>query len=186
MKKTPSPQQGFTLIEVMVVIVIMSITVSLVVINIDSINQRKVMQARELMVLNLKKINRESKDQSRIYALAVQNATDVAPFQYAVVEYKEPRVDQNNNVQVIEQNKWQVVPDFETQTLPNRVSFSIEPVDHTFQNANNNDLTSQAAPNLIWFGNGEAKPAKIQFYYNMQPVGDAIQIDYLGKVDEKS
>ena len=47
-------QQGFTLIEVMLVIVIMAVMASLIVMNVQGVDQRKVMQARELLILNLK------------------------------------------------------------------------------------------------------------------------------------
>ncbi|WP_000841380.1 type II secretion system protein, partial [Acinetobacter baumannii] len=62
-------QKGFTLIEVMVVIVIMTIMTSLVVLNIGGVDQKKAMQARELFLLDLQKINKESIDQSRVLAL---------------------------------------------------------------------------------------------------------------------
>lgn len=52
--------RGFTLIEVMVVIVIMSIMASLVVLNISGVDQRKAMQAREVLLLDLQRILRES------------------------------------------------------------------------------------------------------------------------------
>lgn len=40
------------------------------------------------------------------------------------------------------------------------------------------------APQLIWFGNGEVKPVRIQFYYEQKPIGHELQLDHLGKVDE--
>lgn len=69
---------GFTLIEVMVVIVIVSIVASLIVLNIDGLDQRKAMQVREMLLLDLKQINREANDQARIYAFDIQNVTDVS------------------------------------------------------------------------------------------------------------
>nr|WP_174506024.1 prepilin-type N-terminal cleavage/methylation domain-containing protein [Acinetobacter sp. Marseille-Q1620] len=179
-------QAGFTLIELMVVIVIISLLASLILLNIDGVDQRKAMQARESLILDLKKINREANDQSRIYALGIQSATDVSAFRYTVLEYKNTLSHKNSRIQIIEQNKWKAVPDFPMRTLPDRVSFRIEPVDYTFENANNGDLTGTNAPQLIWFGNGEVKPVRIQMYYDQKPVGEMIQVDYLGKVDEKN
>ena len=60
-KQIAKSQQGFTLIEVMLVIVIMAVMASLIVMNVQGVDQRKVMQARELLVLNLKKIRLLSK-----------------------------------------------------------------------------------------------------------------------------
>ncbi|HFF2610757.1 TPA: type II secretion system protein, partial [Acinetobacter baumannii] len=80
-------QKGFTLIEVMVVIVIMTIMTSLVVLNIGGVDQKKAMQARELFLLDLQKINKESLDQSRVLALETHGETDVSPFSYELYEY---------------------------------------------------------------------------------------------------
>ena len=84
-------QTGFTLVEVMVVIVIMGILMSLVMLNIDGMDLRKAMQQRELLILDLKKINREANDQARVYALRVDQATNVHAFQYRVIEYFKPQ-----------------------------------------------------------------------------------------------
>ena len=48
-----SSVRGFTLIELMVVIVIMAIMASLVLMNIGGVDQRKAMQAREVFLLDL-------------------------------------------------------------------------------------------------------------------------------------
>lgn len=61
-------QQGFTLIEVMVVIVIMGIMASLVVLNVGGVDQRKAMQAREVFLMDVQRVLREANDQSRILA----------------------------------------------------------------------------------------------------------------------
>lgn len=66
MKSPHRLQQGFTLIEIMVVIVIMTIMTSLVVLNIGGVDQRRAMQAREMFILDLKKINKESTDQAKV------------------------------------------------------------------------------------------------------------------------
>ena len=72
-QKTSSSQlqSGFTLIELMVVIVIIAVVASLVVFNVEGVDQRKAMQAREVLMLDLKQIQRESSDQGRIYALKI-------------------------------------------------------------------------------------------------------------------
>ncbi|RZG84054.1 prepilin-type N-terminal cleavage/methylation domain-containing protein [Acinetobacter sp. WCHAc060033] len=187
MKRMPFPHhiKGFTLIEVMVVIVIISIVASLIVLNVDGLDQRKAMQAREMLLLDLKQINREANDQSRIYALDFQNATDVAQAQYGIVEYIPIKQNTQQSVRVIENTPWKAVPEFQKRTLPDQVSVSVQTEDHQFKNANNADLLGNNAPKLIWFGNGEAKPATIQMYYQQKPVGDVIRVDYLGKVDEE-
>lgn len=193
MKKKPSTfnQSGFTLIELMVVIVIVGVMASLILLNIDGVDQRKAMQARELLILDLKRINREANDQARIYALDVQSATDVAPFRYGLVEYQSISPHSNRlalNTQqsnVFQQNKWKELKNFQLRSLPNHVSFAVESQTKSYQNANNDDLIGTNAPKIIWFGNGEVKPVSIQMYYDQNPVGALINIDYLGKVDDE-
>ncbi len=68
-------------------------------------------------------------------------------------------------------NKWQNYKDFETQVLPENVSFTIQPLDQQYENANNDDLLNTNAPKLIWLGNGEVKPVRIQFYFEECPIG---------------
>ena len=72
MKHTKSASiRGFTLIELMVVIVIMAIMASLILTNINGVDQRKAMQAREVFIMDLRRMNREANDQARIFALDV-------------------------------------------------------------------------------------------------------------------
>ncbi|MBP6113172.1 MAG: prepilin-type N-terminal cleavage/methylation domain-containing protein [Acinetobacter sp.] len=197
MKFPPLRQKGFTLIELMVVIVIISIIASLIVLNIDGVDQRKAMQARELLILDLKKMNREAVDQSRIYALVIQSQTDVASFGYRFDEYIPQRSQTNDathrlnhsnalNSSNNNQKKWLEADAVTVRELPNRVSFTVESQDHEFKQAQNTDLLGNNAPKLIWLGNGEVKPVSIQIYYDQKPVGDLIQIDYLGKIDDAS
>ena len=197
MKIPPLRQKGFTLIELMVVIVIISIIASLIVLNIDGVDQRKAMQARELLILDLKKMNREAVDQSRIYALVIQSQTDVASFGYRFDEYIPQRSQTNDathrlnhsnalNSSNNNQKKWLEADAVTVRELPNRVSFTVESQDHEFKQAQNTDLLGNNAPKLIWLGNGEVKPVSIQIYYDQKPVGDLIQIDYLGKIDDAS
>ena len=181
MKSSLRLQQGFTLIEIMVVIVIMTVMASLVVLNIGGIDQRKAMQARELFILDLKRINKESADQSKVFALNFQKATDVSPFTYNLFEYHD------QSLQLVQQaNKtWQVYKEFKPRQLPDNVSFSLQVVDaERYSKANNEDLLGGKSPQLVWFGNGEVKPVRIQFYYQQQPIGNELELDYLGKIHE--
>jgi len=109
-QKPPSRTQGFTLVELMVVIVIMAIMASLVMLNINGVDQRKAAQVRDFFIMDVQKIAREANDQARVLALEVHPATDVADFSYAVVEYKNPQFtmppEQQNNA-MLNHQKWQ-------------------------------------------------------------------------------
>lgn len=185
MKHTGSSSiRGFTLIELMVVIVIMAIMASLILTNINGVDQRKAIQAREVFIMDLRRINREANDQSRIFALDVQTATDVSPFRYGVVEYLVPSLQATQNSVLNENKNWQDYSEFEKRALPEHVSFNVQSLDHAYENANNDDLLNANAPKLLWLGNGEAKPVRIQFYFEQRPIGEEIEIDHLGKINE--
>ncbi|OBY75418.1 pilus assembly FimT family protein [Acinetobacter gyllenbergii] len=181
MRSPPHSQKAFTLIEVMVVIVIMTIMASLVVLNIGGVDQRRAMQAREMFVLDLKKINKEATDQAKVFALNTRNATDVAPFSYNLFEYHDQSREQIQQAD----RTWQQYKEFKTRQLPDHVSFSIQSLDTAnYNKAKNEDLLGGKAPQLIWFGNGEVKPVRIQFYYEQQPIGHELELDHLGKINE--
>ncbi len=107
----------------MVVIVIMTIMTSLVVLNIGGVDQKKAMQARELFLLDLQKINKESLDQSRVLALETHGETDVSPFSYELYEYHDQSTLQVQDIK----NRWQKYTEFKTRQLPAHVSFQYNP-----------------------------------------------------------
>lgn len=176
-----SAVRGFTLIELMVVIVIMGIMASLVLLNTSGVDQRKAMQAREILLMDLQRVLREANDQSRILALDVQTATDVTPFRYGIIEYRSAEQSGQN----LQNEKWQSYADFKLRSLPDHVSFQIQSLEQQrFANAKNRDLTQANSPQLIWLGNGEVKPVRIQFFFEEREIGAAIEVDHLGKINE--
>ena len=185
MNMRPSSIRGFTLVELMVVIVIMAIMASLVLMNTGGVDQRKAMQSRTVFLMDMKKIQREATDQSRILALNVQSETDVSPFRYTVVEYQNPTVQQIKSSRLDKKQIWKEWAEFKPKELPEEVSFTVKSLDYQFQNAANTELISNDAPQLVWLGNGEAKPVRIQFYFQQKPIGQEIEIDHLGKIHEE-
>lgn len=177
-------QGGFTLIEVMLVIVIMAILASLIVMNTDGIDRRKVMQSRELLTLDLQRIRLESVDQGRVLGLVFLPATDVAPAAYQVLEYTENPADPNAqplmaNTDPTTTYRWQAAADFQTKTLPDQTSLQIQPMDHSY-NLEILHTRQRQIPQLIWLGNGEVLPVRIQLYFQQQPIGEAIELNHLG------
>ena len=90
--------------------------------------------------------------------------------------------EQQNNA-MLNHQKWQKYNEFPQQVLAKNVSFAVQSLDYDVSQARNEDLTQENAPKLIWLGNGEAKPVRIQFYYANEPVGAEIEIDHLGKIN---
>ncbi len=181
MNAKPASVQGFTLVELMVVIVIMGIMASLILLNTRGTDQRKAMQAREVFLMDVQTIRREANDQSRILALNIQPGAEAATYRYSVQEY----APQEKAQAIFQQNSmWKNYPDFPQRALPEHVRFSIQPVERRYENASNTELLKESAPKLIWLGNGEVKPVRIQFYFEDQQLGNEIEIDHLGKINE--
>lgn len=174
----PSSIRGFTLVEVMVVIVIMAILASLIVFNVGSTDHRKALQAREIFLLDIQKIRREANDQARVIALNIEPQTDVSPFRYSAVQWQKNA----NNLSLAP--TWQPYVGLKTQSLPKDVRFDIQATDYAVVNPSNSPLLQANAPKLIFLGNGEVKPVRIQFYLVNEVLGAEINIDHLGKINE--
>lgn len=65
---------------------------------------KKAMQARELFLLDLQKINKESLDQSRVLALETHGETDVSPFSYELYEYHDQSTLQVQDIKTVGRN----------------------------------------------------------------------------------
>lgn len=178
-------QGGFTLIEVMLVIAIMAIMASLIVMNLQGVEQRRVMQAKDALRLDLQKIRLEAFDQGRILGLVVLPATDLVPANYQVVEFLPERLEQNNvmtpNITQQKKYRWQVAADFKSKNLPDQTNLVIQMLD-TPQNLDRLKQDQQQLPQVIWLGNGEVLPARFQLFLQQQPIGDALEINRLGLV----
>lgn len=176
-------QHGFTLIEVMLVIVIMAVMASLIVMNVQGIEQRKVMQAREMLILDLQKIRLEAVDQGRVLGLVFLPATDVAPAAYQVLEYvAKPSEDERQQFEEIYTPKeyvWRIAEDFKIKNLPEQSALEIKMLDQT-QALERLELAQGKRPELIWLGTGEVLPARLQLFLQQHPIGDAIELNRLG------
>ena len=180
-------KQGvFTLIEVMLVIVIMAVMAGLVVINIQGIEHRKVLQSREVLLMDLQKIRLESLDQGRILGLVPLLATDVAPAGYQVVEYVKKSNIQNTNPALIrspsDQYVWQVASDFKMQALPSESYLTVQMSDQALPVNALKTSQQQNLPAIIWLGNGENLPARLQLFVQQQAVGEVIEVNRLGLI----
>ena len=155
---------GFTLIEVMIVIVVMGILASLVLLNIDGIAQRQAMQSRENFLLYLDQVRREANDQ------ALTLAVNFEQQRYQVFYYDAKQRSQLNPLQV-----WQPYTALAPQVLHEDLRLNIDVI------ADQPQLAQM--PKLIWFGNGEAQPARLQFYREEQILGPEVELNALGKID---
>ena len=167
--------RGFTLVEVMVVIVVMGILASLLLMNISGVDRRQAMQARELLISDLKVIQRLATEQGQVLAFDLRPQHNA--MQYQLLQYQAQQTEQAQ--------KWQTFELFDIRTLAPEMRLDITPIEQNYPNANNLELIGAQAPKLIWLGNGEAKPVRIQSLWQTKRFVLKIEIDYLGKVHEK-
>lgn len=188
-------QRGFTLIEVMLVIVIMSIFAALVVVSVSGVEQRKLMQQRDQLINDLNVVRLESSDQARVYALMTTSATATAPAGYFFAEYQLPEQADPTTLSTQPQNSarannatqkplWQPVDGFKARTLEEGAMLQIRSMDNSPQVSGPEGLLGRQSPDLIWFGNGEVKPARLQIIFNNQPIGNPIYINTTGMVSD--
>lgn len=180
-------QQGFTLIELMLVIVIMSVFAGLVVVSISGVEQRKLMQQRDQLINDLNVVRLESADQARVFALITTSATATEPAGYFFAEYQPLQTDQQTGQAMVTQQKkplWQPVDAFKTRSLNENAVLQIRSMDNSPQRDGPEGLVDQKSPDLIWFGNGEVKPARLQLIFNNQPIGNPIYINSTGMVSD--
>lgn len=188
-------QHGFTLIEVMLVIVIMSIFAALVVVSVSGVEQRKLMQQRDQLINDLNVVRLESSDQARVYALMTTSATATAPAGYFFAEYQLSEQADPTTLSTQPQNAarannatqkplWQPVDGFKARTLEEGAMLQIRSMDNSPQVSGPEGLLGRQSPDLIWFGNGEVKPARLQIIFNNQPIGNPIYINTTGMVSD--
>lgn len=188
-------QRGFTLIEVMLVIVIMSIFAALVVVSVSGVEQRKLMQQRDQLINDLNVVRLESSDQARVYALMTTSVTATAPAGYFFAEYQLPEQADPAMLSTQPQNSarannatqkplWQPVDGFKARTLEEGAMLQIRSMDNSPQVNGSEGLLGRQSPDLIWFGNGEVKPARLQIIFNNQPIGNPIYINTTGMVSD--
>ncbi len=170
-------QSGFTLIEVMLVVLIAGIFAAMIGLSIGGSDTRRVLQEREELMDSIAEIRLESQDQGRMLGLIFLDQTATNPARYVVVEYDPTATDKDK--------RWKPSVDFKVHALPSGVELSVTPLQDNNQKPSEhlNDITSgQLSPKLIWFGNGEATAARLQLVQEGQNVGDAVEVTALGSV----
>ncbi|MFZ3192714.1 MAG: type II secretion system protein [Moraxellaceae bacterium] len=173
-------QRGFTLIELMLVIVIIGIFAAMVSLSVGGESERRLLLLRERLVDNLAIVQLESLDQGRLLALQVvpQQAGQLAGYQVVGFEPTAEDVAQ----------RWPVAADFMFQPLPDRVRLQITPLQlrtTTRQPTRDTAIWQDAStPQLMWLGNGEATPVRLQLMQDQQPIGAPLYVSANGQVSD--
>ncbi len=173
-----SRQSGFTLIEIMLVVLIAGIFAAMIGLSVGGSDLRRIMQEREELIGSIAEIRLESQDQGRMLGLVsfYQNATD--PARYVVVEH-DPNAEDKDK-------QWIPAKDFKVHPLPQDVDLTVTPLQSNDKPQTSTLFkkmtSSEFSPKLIWFGNGEATAARLQLLHEGKNVGDAVEVTALGQV----
>ncbi|MEY2863469.1 MAG: type secretion system protein GspH [Pseudomonadota bacterium] len=168
--------RGFTLIELMLVIVIMSIFAGMIGLSVGGISERQVLQAREHLTDHLALIRLESVDQGRILGLRTVPQTATQAGGYAVVEL-DPTTSERDK-------RWPMAEGFKFQPLPDRVRLVVTSLQPPVVAAKPSALNDGDAPRLLWFGNGEATPVRMQLQQDEKLIGAAVYVSAMGQVSD--
>lgn len=189
----PSPfnnkYSGFTLVELMIVVVILALFAGMMIVSVSTNDSRKNMAFYEHLQSNLAYIRLLSMEQMQPYGLAIKLTKDDGSNNSELVVVKlanayrhqqsqnPPNMTLQNSTadpQATTPN-WQLDNQIEPLPIPANVQIDIQPM-----TANNGVLVplpwfdpSQAPP-IMWFGTGETTPVKI----TLQNVNTSTQTRY--------
>lgn len=188
-KSIHNQQQGFTLIEVMLVIVIISMFAVIVVMSISGVDHRRLMQQREQLMNDLAIVRLESLDQARIFALIPTSGNATSAAGYVIAEYQPEEEETGRPRQAQGKPVWKPVADFKVRSFSDQAYLQVSSLESKPSYQDQSSTRGQAllgreAPYLIWFGNGENKAVKLQIINNNQPVGSPIYLNSAGMASD--
>ncbi|MGR3899324.1 prepilin-type N-terminal cleavage/methylation domain-containing protein [Psychrobacter sp. 1176_08] len=205
----PRSQSGFTLVEIVVVVVILSIFAGMMSLSVGSSESRKNRAFYEHLTDSLSYVRLLSAERMQPMGLSLQadKQGQVAPvivtLSNAYIAYQTPEITSNSmdsrpkNAMELssyltgmsgttgEQQptpSWEVEPEVSLPELPTGVSLRIQSLDSgNVPNTNQNQtlqpwFASQAVPQILWFGTGQATPVTIEVIHNSRLVGEVITI----------
>lgn len=163
-------QQGFTLVEVMIVIVILGIFAGMMTLSVGGSESRKNKAFYEHLESNINYVRLLSVEQMQPYGLAIQLAKNDQPSEIRVVKLEQPQVQPNSTATLtpplnspLMSPKWELDTQVEPLIIPENVDIAISPLDYLAQSEidSPNWLVGDQAPPVVWFGTGEATPVQI-------------------------
>lgn len=177
-------QTGFTLVEVMVVIVILAVFAGMMSLSVGSSESRQHLAFYEHLKDNLTYIRLLSAEDMKPYGLAIRLANQDQPTQLVVVKLENPKPSDKQN----QSPAWQVEQRIPALDVPNHVQVDIQPLENMVVESMPNYLVGNQAPPLVWFGTGEATSVQITVQKKlsnsetMHPVADPIIINTAGNI----
>lgn len=193
----PAKPRGFTLVEIMVVIVILSIFAGMMMLSVNSADNRKHMAFYDHLQSNISYIRLLAAEQMQPYGLAIKLAKDDVPNQLVAVKLvgsapkianSEASSTTNNGPAQVPQ--WQIASQVSPLDIPQHINVTILPLDNTpAATISPVWLTGNDAPPIVWFGTGEATPVQILLQKKnpndetVYPIGEPILINSAGAIE---
>ena len=196
-------QHGFTLIEIMVVVIILSVFAAMMTMSVGSTESRKNRAFYEHLIDSLQYVRLVSAEQMQPMGLAMQSKVDgqAAPVilsldnPYAflntpvVSKGDQPKnamelSAMSNDDKNIQKPTWQPEPSITLPELPPDVVLTISSL--STQNKSTQDLQpwfkGNDVPKVLWYGTGEASPVTIEVRYHDRLVGEVITVMPNGQI----
>jgi len=201
--KMLAKQAGFTLVEIVVVVVILAVFAAVVGLSVGSSEARKNRAFYEHLTDTLDYVRLLSAERMQPMGLQLKGNVNgqaipvIVQLDNAYAAYQNAPQAQppKNNMelsadiggrtseQVIP--TWQNVAEVTLPELPVGVTLSVNPLTTDNSVANGRTLQpwfTNGAPEVLWFGTGQAAPVTIEVRYNSRLVGEVIQILPDGRV----
>ena len=199
-------QTGFTLVEIIVVVVILSIFAGMMTLSVGSSDVQKNRAFYEHLTDSLSYVRLLSAERMQPMGLRLQadNQGQVIPV---IVTLSNPYVSYQRESQTSSTDSnprnsmelsgmssdnpdnsatpsWDIEPDVTLPELPNGVSLNIQSLETQNTTANGVTetralqpwFTEQSVPQILWFGTGQATPVTIEVRYDTRLVGEVITI----------
>lgn len=198
-------QSGFTLVEIMVVVVILSIFAGMMSLSVGSSESRKNLAFYEHLVDSLQYVRLLSAERMQPMGLALK-ANKQGQLSPVIVSLSDPYHSYQQSADASDNGKnameltamsadkqntqpsWQVEPSITLPTIPDKVTITINALDG--QGGGSMSVprqlqpwfVGQEVPQVMWFGTGEATPVTIEIDHEARPVGEVIIIQPNGRV----
>ena len=199
-------QTGFTLVEIIVVVVILSIFAGMMTLSVgssqvqknrafyehltDSLGYVRLLSAERMQPMGLRL---QADNQGQVIPVIVTLSNPYVSYQSASqasntdsnprnsMELSGMSSDNKNNSPT---PSWDIEPDVTLPELPTGVSLNIQSLETQNTTANGVTetralqpwFTQQSVPQVLWFGTGQATPVTIEVRYDTRLVGEVITI----------
>ncbi|MGM8938173.1 prepilin-type N-terminal cleavage/methylation domain-containing protein [Psychrobacter glaciei] len=203
--KNTHAQAGFTLVEIVVVVVILSIFAGMMSLSVGSSESRKnrafyehltdslsyvrLLSAERMQPMGL---SLQANKQSQVNPVIVTLSNPYIAYQTADItsdgtdsrpkNAMELSTDLSGTKGEIPTPSWEIEPEVKLPEMPDGVSLSVQSLDAgNAVNAGQNQtlqpwFTDQTVPQILWFGTGQATPVTIEVRHNSRLVGEVITI----------